>query len=246
VPACIHCGETESVELLEVWEDRGVSVATCCEAFQEEVLYELQHPDAATALLRRLGIEQITGHVLRRCVDDGMGHLVLDWQLRLAPIGFAAARAFVAAHHTHSRPPVGWRFGSALFNGPDMIGVAIVGRPVVRGFDPERVVEVTRLCLRRDVPEPLVWNGCSMLYGWAAREARRRGFARIVTYVREDETGASLQAAGWTNDGVAGGGQWSCRSRPRAVDPMAVRRRRWSRILRTDRAASLPLFAAVK
>jgi len=86
MPTCIHCGETESVELLEIWEDRDVSVATCCEAFQDEVLYELQHPATATALLRRLGIEQITGHALRRCVDDGVGRLVLDWQLRLSAL----------------------------------------------------------------------------------------------------------------------------------------------------------------
>jgi hypothetical protein len=35
-----------------------------------------------------------------------------------------------------------------------------------------------------------------MLYGWAAREAERRGFAKIVTYTRADEARRRVAAGG--------------------------------------------------
>ncbi len=235
---CEHCGQEQEIELLEVWDHRQFMLSTCCEALQDEVQWGLQHdPEWAQDLLRRLGVEEVCGHSLRRVADDAVGGLVLDWNLRLGCIGFGNARDFVAAHHEHARPPVAWRYGSGLWNGPDLLGVVIVGRPTAREIDQHRVVEVTRLCLRRDLPDALRWNGCSMLYGWACSSAKARGFKRIITYTRQDEEGGSLRASGWECDGPAGGRSWNWRGRPRVDHLPPCPRWRWSRELSAVRSS---------
>ena len=93
-----------------------------------------------------------------------------------------------------------------MWNGQQLIGVATVGNPVDRSFNGHGIVEVNRLCVRRDTASLLRWNAASMLYGDAARAAERAGFSRIITYTRADEDGTSLRAAGWTNEGATGGG----------------------------------------
>ena len=120
---CEHCEQEQEIELLEVWDHRQFMVSTRCEMLQAEVHWGLKHdPEWARDLLRRLGVEAICGHSLRRVADDAAGGLVLDWNLRLGCIAFRDAQAFVAAHHQHARPPVAWRYGSGLWNGPDLIG----------------------------------------------------------------------------------------------------------------------------
>ena len=190
-------------------------------------------------LLRQLGAEELTGHRLRR-VGDGAGcHPMLDWQLVLRPIRFAEARAFIAEHHQYCPPPVAWRFGKSIWNGRQMLGVVTVGNPVARALMGRGIVEVNRRCIRRDVAPLLCWNAASMLYGDAARQAERAGFSRIITYSRQDEDGVSLRAAGWTDEGAAGGRGWHSPSRPRGNRNAFVPKRRWSRTLhpRTPRLA---------
>ena len=151
-------------------------VSTCCEQSEEEVRWGLaQDAEWTRALLQQLGIETICGERLRRVADDGLGALILDWQLRLDRIAFQDARQFIDRHHEHLPGPTGWRYGQGIWNGPDLLGVVTVGQPLARAFDPQQVVEVTRLCVRRDRPDALRWNACSQLYGWAAREAQLRG-----------------------------------------------------------------------
>ena len=170
-------------------------ISTCCEQSEEEARWGLsEDPVWARAALRRLGIEEICGETLRRVTDDGCGALILDWQFRFDRIAFRDARRFIDRHHEHLPASTGWRFGQGLWNGPDLVGVVTVGQPLARAFDRHQVVEVTRLCVRRDRPDALRWNACSTLYGWAAREAQLRGFRRIITYTRDDEDGASFGA----------------------------------------------------
>jgi hypothetical protein len=103
-------------------------------------------------------------------------------------------------------------------------GVCIVGRPVARlAGHPRDVAEVTRLCTDG------VANGCSMLYSAAARAAKAMGFQRIQTYTLPSEGGASLRAAGWLNEGSAGGGQWKhTDGKPRRTDQPIELKSRWS------------------
>ena len=178
-------------------------MSTCCPDLLEQISAEIDaDPAWGRALLRHLGAEELTGHVLRR-VSDGQGNgPVLDFKLRLIPVSFSVARAFIARHHRHCGPPHAWRFGAAVMNGSALMGVVSVGNPVAPAFNGRGIVEVNRLCIRGDLAPMLRWNCCSKLYAHAAAEAERRGFRRIITYTRADEGGASLRASGWTSEGT--------------------------------------------
>lgn len=140
--------------------------------------------------------------------------------LRLLPCTLTDAAAFVRQHHRHHRPPQGGLFAVAV--GDDVVrGVAIVGRPVARGLQDGWTAEVTRLATDG------ARNACSMLYGACWRAARALGWRRLVTYTLPSEGGASLRAAGWRLIGEAGGGSWSCESRPRVDRHPTQTKLRW-------------------
>lgn len=227
---CPYCGEPEEIELVEVWSDGAFQFTTCCEGLYEETLDEMQDPAFATQLLKNLQAGEVGRGKLRRvaAVD---GQLLLDWNPQILPIAQRKAREFVNEHHEHNRAPAGWRFGAGIWNGPTLLGVIMVGRPVARALDASTTAEVNRLCLRRDVPAERRWNACSMAYGWAAREAKRRGFQRIITYTLETEAGTTLRAAGWREEARTKGGSWSTPSRPRADTAPTCPKVRWSRDL---------------
>lgn len=250
---CIFCGDEEVCEILEVW-GHEFQLDTCCMARHELFCEEANaSPEAASALLRAMDVEALCGNDLRRVADGGCGGMVLDWKPEIRGIRRNDAKDFVREHHEHCPPPAGDRFRAAIWNGATLLGVCIVGRPVARMLPQDTWVEVNRLCIRRDVPAPLRWNACSQLYGWAAREAKRRGFERVITYTLEEEEGTTLRAAGWTDEGLFGrpGRSWNTPSRPRAegITPK-VRKRRWTRLLVRQRrpqaicaAGPLPLAA---
>lgn len=129
--------------------------------------------------------------------------------LILQPLTLAEAHAFVREHHRHHGPSVGGKFAIGVNDGERVVGVVVVGRPVARHFDDGWTAEVTRLATDG------TRNACSMLYAAAWRAARAMGYRRLVTYTLPDEGGASVRAAGWRLVGEAGGGSWSCKSRPR-------------------------------
>ncbi|WP_408886833.1 XF1762 family protein [Lichenicola cladoniae] len=82
---------------------------------------------------------------------------------------------------------------------------------------------------------------CSKLYAHAAAEAERRGFKRIITYIRADEAGTSLRASGWVCDGPAGGRGWHSRRRARSNRNAWIAKERWSRALRPKPAVGARL-----
>ena len=194
-------------------------------------------PVWAPELLRKLELENVTGQRLRRLADDGCCGMVLDWQLHPAstrhrPISFPVARSFVRRHHAHCNPPVTWRFGQSVFNGHTMLGVIMVGNPVAAALNGRGMLEVNRLCIRRDLPRALAWNAASMLYGWGAREAERRGWMHIVTYTRADEDGTSLRAAGWVEESRVRGRGWHSSRRRRSNTNGWIDKTRWGKALR--------------
>lgn len=140
--------------------------------------------------------------------------------LELVPVTLREANAFVVRHHRHHKPARGCKFALAAAAAGVVVGVAIVGRPVARGLDDGWTAEVTRLCTDG------TRNACSFLYGAAWRAARALGYQRCGTYTLPEEGGASLRAAGWRLIGEAGGGSWSCPSRPRVdLHPMQTKLR---------------------
>ena len=129
--------------------------------------------------------------------------------LSLVPISQAEAKAYVKAHHRHHGAPIGAKFCIAASAEGAVVGVAIVGRPVARGYDDGWTLEVTRCCTDG------TRNACSFLYGAAWRATKALGYRRLVTYTLASESGASLRAAGWKVIGEVRGGSWSRESRPR-------------------------------
>lgn len=111
--------------------------------------------------------------------------------LVIVPVSFAQACEFVAVHHRHHRPPVGHKFSLGVATGTQLVGVAIVGRPVARVFDDRQTLEVTRTATDGTA------HANSALYGAAWRAAKALGYRRLITYTQKGETGTSLRAAGW-------------------------------------------------
>jgi hypothetical protein len=112
----------------------------------------------------------------------------------------------------------GCKFCIGCSDGQQIVGVAIVGRPVARWRDDGWTLEVTRTCTNGEK------NVNSMLYGASWRAAKALGYRRIGTYTLPGESGASLRAAGWKLIGECGGGSWSRKSRPR-VDTHPLQRK---------------------
>lgn len=127
--------------------------------------------------------------------------------MRSHAIELKEANAYVAQLHRHHRPVQGHRFSVGVIHKGTLRGVAIVGRPVARALDRRTIVEVLRCCTDG------TRNACSFLYGATARIARDLGYARIQTYILEEEEGTSLRAAGWERGYTTKGGSWNSRSR---------------------------------
>ncbi len=226
---CPYCGELEEIDLLDAWASGEFMFSTCCETAHEAVLHAMEDdPAYRVALLRRLGAESAFGSSLRR-VAEADGQYLLDFNLDIRPVTLKEAREFVATHHEHNAPPVSWKYGGAIYNGFQRIGVVMVGRPVARMLDATTIVEANRVCVRRDLPAVLRWNACSQLYGWAARQAKTRGFKKIITYTLEDELGTTLRAAGWIPEAKTRGGSWNRPSRPRHDVAPQCQKIRWAR-----------------
>jgi hypothetical protein len=111
---------------------------------------------------------------------------------QIVPITLREARAFIAEHHRHNKPSVGWKFGIGLRLDGCLVGVAMAGRPVSRHFDDGLTLEVNRTCTDG------THNANSMLYGAVWRAAKAMGYLRCITYTQADESGASLRAVGWS------------------------------------------------
>lgn len=128
----------------------------------------------------------------------------------LQPLTLKEARRFVDDNHRHHKAPQGGLFAIGLSEGDEVIGVAIVGRPVNRTMDNGWTAEITRVCVIDGH-----YNACSMLYSACWRAARAMGYKRLITYILKGEIGSSLLASGFRLVGEAGGGTWNRDGRPR-------------------------------
>lgn len=136
--------------------------------------------------------------------DKGLG----DLKMELVPISLKEANFFVARHHRHHKPVIGHKFSVAAAVDGEIVGVAIVGRPVSRYLDDGWTLEVNRLCTDG------TRNACSFLYAACWRCARNMGYKKLITYILDTESGASLKGAGWRCVGQAGGRRWTGVRRP--------------------------------
>ena len=123
--------------------------------------------------------------------------------LSVCPISIREASRFVLHHHRHHRPPQGALFAIGAERDGQLVGVAIVGRPVGRGLQDGRTVEITR------VATDGTRNACSFLYGRCRRVAAALGYERVVTYTRQDESGSSPRAAGFEQTALLDARSWA-------------------------------------
>lgn len=70
--------------------------------------------------------------------------------LELVPISLKEANAYVERYHRHHKPVVGHKFSIAAAVDGEIVGVAIVGRPVSRYLDDGWTLEVNRLCTKNE------------------------------------------------------------------------------------------------
>jgi DNA polymerase len=129
---------------------------------------------------------------------------VQEVSLRIVPLTLKQANDLVTSLHRHHKPSQGHRFSIGCEDNAGVLhGAAICGRPVARGCDPYRTLEVTRLVTDGTK------NACSILYAAAARIAREMGFTKIQTYILQNESGHSLKVSGWVWESDTPGGDWN-------------------------------------
>lgn len=114
--------------------------------------------------------------------------------MKIRPITFRQAAAFVNEHHRHHAASQGCKFCIGVYAGEELRGVAIAGRPVSRRLDNGLTLEINRVCTLGDK------NACSMLYGACCRIAREMGYQKVITYILASEPGISLRAANFICD----------------------------------------------
>ncbi len=113
--------------------------------------------------------------------------------IHAVPMTISEAKEFVTNFHRHNKAPQSGLFAVGASDGNQLIGVAIVGRPVARMLDDGKTAEVIRCCVVDNSPK----GACSFLYARCWQAAKALGWQKLITYTLQDESGASLRGAGW-------------------------------------------------
>jgi len=126
--------------------------------------------------------------------------IVTPKTLEIRPISLAIANKFVEENHRHHTKVPGHKFSIGCYLASELVGVAVVGRPVSRKLDNGLTAEVTRLCTDGTK------NAASKLYSACWRIAKEMGYKKIITYILASEKGISLKASGWECEAEKCGG----------------------------------------
>ena len=121
--------------------------------------------------------------------------------LQMIPLSIKDANLFVQNFHRHNKPVHGAKFAVGASHKDELVGVAIVGRPVARRLDDGFTAEAVRVCVNDTAPK----NTSSFLYGRIWRIWQQMGGKRMITYTLQDESGSSLKGAGYKIIGETGG-----------------------------------------
>lgn len=126
-------------------------------------------------------------------------------KFKTVPMDILQVQDYINKNHRHHAAAHRDKFRIGIVDSDGtIIGVAQCGRPVSRGMQDGKTLEVLRLCTDGTK------DACSFLYSKCARIARELGYERIITYILETESGTSLRASGWQLDNPhCGGGSWA-------------------------------------
>jgi hypothetical protein len=133
----------------------------------------------------------------------------------LVPLSRDQANAFVEQHHRHCGPVTSHRGAIGCEVDGVLVGCAIIGNPksrVVQQRD-RFTCEIVRVCCSPAAPR----NTASWLFARARTAAYALGFQTVRTTTLDEESGASLRAAGFrlVARRRARKKGWGCPSRPR-------------------------------
>lgn len=134
--------------------------------------------------------------------------------LKIVPLVLREANDFVELWHRHSSRTSndGGKFAIGLTLDGQLVGVAIVGRPVARMLQVEGAAELLRLCTSPAAPK----GAGSKLYARARRIWQLMGGTKLHTYTLQRESGSTMRGVGIHEAASeVDGQQWSRPSRPR-------------------------------
>lgn len=138
-----------------------------------------------------------------------------DARMRIVPLTLRQANDFVDEWHRHSARTSndGGKYAIGLESDGQLVGVAIVGRPIARMLQIEGAAELLRLCTSPAAPK----GAGSQLYSRAKRIWQLMGGTRLHTYTLKRENGATMRAVGFKepSGSVSGNRQWDTPSRRR-------------------------------
>jgi hypothetical protein len=138
--------------------------------------------------------------------------------MRIIPMTLKVANDFVEAHHRHSARTSndGGKFAIGLEHDGQLVGVAIVGRPIARMLQQrqEFPAELLRLCTSPACPK----GGGSKLYSRAKRIWQLMGGTHWHTYTLDKESKATMRGVGFKDDDAVQvkGAQWDREKRRRS------------------------------
>lgn len=136
--------------------------------------------------------------------------------MRVVPLTLRQANDFVEKWHRHSSRTSndGGKYAIGLEHDGDVVGVAIVGRPIARLLQKDGAAELLRLCISPSAPR----CAGSKLYARARRIWQLMGGTTLHTYTLQRESGASLRGAGLKVPAAEiDGAQWTRKTRERRV-----------------------------
>ena len=115
--------------------------------------------------------------------------------LSCIPLTLKDANKFVKEFHRHNKDCRGHRFSIGAIYKDELVGVAIIGRPIARKLDQKLIAEVLRNCVKPAAPK----GTCSFLYSKAIQVWQVLGGKKVITYTLETEKGSSLKAVSFKN-----------------------------------------------
>lgn len=139
--------------------------------------------------------------------------------MKIVPLTLREANDFVDKHHRHSARTSndGGKYAIGLLHAGELVGVAIVGRPVARLLQEDGAAELLRCCTCPGAPK----GAESKLNTRAKRIWQLMGGTRWHTYTLIRESRASIRGTFGPNRcepaAVVRGRRWDTPSRPRSA-----------------------------
>ena len=145
--------------------------------------------------------------------------------MEITPINLKEANSFVDMFHRHNKHCRGCKFCLGLSHNDELVGVAIVGRPVSRHLDNGHNLEVLRVCVKDTAPK----GANSKLYARCRRIGQLMGYKKILTYTLKNESQSTMKALRAVKESDVPAQDWNRPNRKRISQSVYTQEKiRWS------------------